>query len=187
MAPTDRKPCVYVDTGCTWTTPDHDPTTRAKIEAYLRTHTSECLHNPTLRRRQHAQEREEANKLRRRNTRQEEANTNDPTRRNHKGQETPKKDLPEKDRQGRGAITKELPRTRTPRGETKDRPRVKGLREAAGDGGHRPTDPRHLHLPPGRLVHLRGRQDHRGDTKNPLRRSGKGRRTDWPISRGGHV
>ena len=190
MAPGDRKPNVYADTGCTWTTPDHNPNTRAETKAHKKTHAFECLNNPTLRRRRRAQEWEEANeqslaeaKLRRINARQEEAATNNPTRRNHPGQETPQKDLPEKDRQGK------VPTTKTRRGEPKHQPRVKGLWEAVGDSGHRPTDSQHLHMPPGRLVHLRGRQDHRGDTKNPPRRSGKGRGTNWPQqnSRGGHA
>ena len=66
MAPADRKPCVYANTGCTWTTPYHDLiTTRAKTEAYMRTHASECPHNPTLREnRQRARDREETNKRR---------------------------------------------------------------------------------------------------------------------------
>ena len=49
MATAERKPCFYAYAGSTWTTPYHNPTTRAKIEVYMRTHASECPHNAMLR------------------------------------------------------------------------------------------------------------------------------------------
>ena len=117
MPTDDRKPCSYMYAGCTWKTLDHDPTTRAKIEEYMRTHASKCPHNPTLREnRRRTRNREEAKErslaeaeLRRKNARQEGAANDELTRRNHQGQETSEKDLPEKCRQWRGVITKELP------------------------------------------------------------------------------
>ena len=63
MATADRKPCFYAYARCTWTTPDHDPTTRAKIEAHMRTHASECPYNLTLRENmRRVRNQEEANK-----------------------------------------------------------------------------------------------------------------------------
>ena len=117
MAPADRKPCVYADTGCTWTRPHHDLiVTRAETEAYVRTHSSKCLHNPMMREsRGCARDQEETNKqrlaeteLRRENAQQEKTATYEPTRRKHQGQQTFEKDLTEKYRQGQGAITKKL-------------------------------------------------------------------------------
>ena len=63
---------------CTWTTPDHTPTSRAETKAYVRTHASKCLHNPRLmEKRQHARDWEKANErnlaeanLRQKNARQ---------------------------------------------------------------------------------------------------------------------
>ena len=62
MAPIGKRPCVYIDNGCIWTTPTHHLiTTREDIEAYVRAHSSECLHNPPVQQnRQHTLEREEA-------------------------------------------------------------------------------------------------------------------------------
>ena len=104
--------------------PDHSPnTTRGgasdtETEAYAKTHTSECLHNPMMGEdRRCARDRKEANemcqaeaKLTRENALQEGADTDDPTRRNHRGQETTKGDMPEKSCQGQRAETKELPK-----------------------------------------------------------------------------
>ena len=81
MTTADGKPCFYAYAGCTWKTPDHDPTTRVKIEANMRNHASECPHKPTVREnRRRAQNWDAANKrtlaeaeLRRRNARKEEA------------------------------------------------------------------------------------------------------------------
>ena len=117
MAPAGKKPCAYVDAGCTWTTPHHALiTTRAKTKADMRTHASERFHNPmTGENRQCKQAREEANERRRakaeprrENPRQEESD--EPTRRSCQGEETAKGDLPERNRQGQGATTNELPK-----------------------------------------------------------------------------
>ena len=67
MAPAGKKPCAYVDAGCTWTTPHHAlTTTRAETEAHMKTHASERFHNPmTGENRQCEQDWEVANDRRR--------------------------------------------------------------------------------------------------------------------------
>ena len=67
MAPISKRPCVYADSGCTWTTlTSHLITTREETEAYMRAHSSECLQNPLVQEaRQRTMEREDAERLRR--------------------------------------------------------------------------------------------------------------------------
>ena len=49
MAPIARRPCLYLDGGCTWQTPQCDQIdTIAEAKLYVKLHSSECLFNPAV-------------------------------------------------------------------------------------------------------------------------------------------
>ena len=49
MAPIARRPCLYMEGGCTWQTPQCDQiSTIAEAEAYVGRHSAECTFNPTV-------------------------------------------------------------------------------------------------------------------------------------------
>ena len=49
MAPIARRPCLYLDGGCTWQTPQCDQIdTIAEAKLYVKLHSSECFFNPAV-------------------------------------------------------------------------------------------------------------------------------------------